>query len=163
MAGSFVNVRWSNEFMSKLDEIKRELAGKLTEALERAEAAEARIRGAEFWTNYSYPGGATPEEIQNELLDYHQYLEETAKVYDHITGGLVSKQNTMAFEVISIYDEKVIGLEDRAEKAEERAEKAETEISSLLAVIDKAVDCYFNDKGNIKDAMYALRGKVEPK
>lgn len=47
--------------------------------------------------------------------------------------------------------------------ANARAEKAETEISSLLAVIDKAVDCYFNDKGNIKDAMYALRGKVEPK
>ena len=46
---------------------------------------------------------------------------------------------------------------------EARAEAAQTEISSLLAVIDKAVDCYFNDKGNIKDAMYALRGKVEPK
>lgn len=42
----------------------------------------------------------------------------------------------------------------------------DAEISSLLAVIDKAVDCYFNDKGDIikiKDAMYALRGKVEPK
>ena len=49
---------------------------------------------------------------------------------------------------------------------EARAEAAQTEISSLLAVIDKAVDCYFNDKGDIikiKDAMYALRGKVEPK
>jgi len=33
-------------------------------------------------------------------------------------------------------------------------------ISSLLAVIDTAVDCYFNSK-DIKDAMYALRGKVE--
>ena len=37
----------------------------------------------------------------------------------------------------------------------------DVDLSSLLAVIDKAVDCYFNNK-DIKDAMYALRGKVEP-
>lgn len=54
-------------------------------------------------------------------------------------------------------------LTDKLTEALERAEAAETEISSLLAVIDKAVDCYFNDKGDIKDAMYALRRKVEPK
>jgi hypothetical protein len=37
----------------------------------------------------------------------------------------------------------------------------DAEISSLLAAIENAVDCYFNDK-DLKDAMYALRGKVEP-
>jgi len=67
MAGSVVNVRLSNEFMSRLDEIKRELADKLTEALERAEAAEARaeryedaLQQIDNWAK-AYPLDVFPE------------------------------------------------------------------------------------------------------
>ena len=86
--------------------------------LKRAEAAEARIHGAEFWANFVYPDGASPEEIQNELMDYHQYLDDTTKVYYHISGGKISKPNTMAFELISIYDDEITSLESRAEAAD---------------------------------------------
>lgn len=55
---------------------------------------------AEFWSNWVYPEGANPEEIQNELSDYHTFLKEASVVYDHVTKGRISKPNAKAFEVI---------------------------------------------------------------
>jgi hypothetical protein len=98
----------------------------------RAEKAESeaketkeKFEGSSFWKDWVFPEGAKPEEIQNELIDYHTYLEETAKVYCHITNGAISKQNTKAEEIISIYDDEVSSLVDRAEKAEDRVRELE--------------------------------------
>jgi len=72
----------------------------------RKENEELRkIEAGDFWCNIVYPDGATPEEIQNELMDYHTILGEVSKVYDHVTGGMISKQNTLAREVIAMADE----------------------------------------------------------
>ena len=46
--------------------------------------------------------------VMHELYDYHQLLENTAKVYDHITGGRISKPNTVAEAVISEADARVM-------------------------------------------------------
>jgi hypothetical protein len=64
-----------------------------------------KFKAADFWTNIVYPEGATAEQVQNELNDYHTILDNVSKVYDHITGGRISKPNTLAYEVISVADD----------------------------------------------------------
>jgi hypothetical protein len=66
---------------------------------------QARYDVAEFWKNWVYPEGATAEEVQAELSDYHMVLDEVAKVYGHVTGGKISKQNTCAEAVIAEADD----------------------------------------------------------
>lgn len=50
-------------------------------------------------------GNLIPVCVKNELYDYSVFLQEVAKVYDHVTGGMISKQNTKAEAVIDEADE----------------------------------------------------------
>jgi hypothetical protein len=61
----------------------------------------------EFWRNIisKQDGSLDIEQVKKELYDYHQYMQETAKVYDYITGGLISKVNTKADVVKQYVDE----------------------------------------------------------
>jgi hypothetical protein len=77
----------------------------LCEANVRLKSEMERLKSAEFWNNWVYPEGATPEQIQNELQDYHELLGRVAKVYGHITHGRISKQNTLAEVVIEVADQ----------------------------------------------------------
>jgi hypothetical protein len=70
-------------------------------ALELLEAQAA----SEFWSGIVYPEGATAEQVQAELTDYHTFMHETAIVYDNITHGRISKVNTLASVVISVADD----------------------------------------------------------
>lgn len=64
-----------------------------------------KLSSADFWSNWVYPEGAKPEEIQNELSDYRTFLEEVSVVYNYVTKGRISKPNTKAFEVIGQFEE----------------------------------------------------------
>lgn len=46
-------------------------------------------------------GSVNLDQVKRELFDYSNFLEEASKVYSELTGGRISKPNTMAFEVIS--------------------------------------------------------------
>jgi hypothetical protein len=65
-----------------------------------AEAANQELRqkfsAAEFWKQWVYPEGATAEQVQAELADYHDLMDRAAKVYEHITQGQVSKTKRAA-------------------------------------------------------------------
>lgn len=96
------------------DALRRDTSGKhnqVTDLLDEIEELQKeilelkKIKSADFWSNWIYPDGANPEQIQDELNDYHTFIGETAKVYDHITGGRISKVNTLAYEVISVADD----------------------------------------------------------
>ena len=50
-------------------------------------------------------GTLNMDAVQRELADYYFMLQEVPKVYDHVTGGAVSKPNTYAFEVNLVADE----------------------------------------------------------
>lgn len=88
---------------------------------EREQKMKARLESAEFWNKFVYPEGATAEQIQNELSDYHTFLNETAKVYGHVTHGRISKQNTIAEAVIAVADD--CEAEDIAEAIEDALEE----------------------------------------
>jgi hypothetical protein len=74
-----------------------------------AEAANQELRdkfsAAEFWKQWVYPEGATAEQVQAELADYHDLMDRAAKVYEHITQGQISKTNTLPEAVIALADD----------------------------------------------------------
>lgn len=73
-----------------------------------------RLMSAEFWNKFVYPDGALAQDIQNELSDYKFLLEQVSLVYCHVTGGLLSKTNYFASEVISAMDRFVEHMIDEA-------------------------------------------------
>lgn len=60
-----------------------------------------------FWAEIvcNPDGTLNMDAVQRELADYYFMLQEVPKVYDHVTGGAVSKPNTYAFEVNLVADE----------------------------------------------------------
>jgi hypothetical protein len=85
---------------------------------------KAKYEAAEFWNDWSYPEGADPQDVQNELTDYHMILDNVSTVYDHVTGGMISKPNTCASSVIAVADDHISDLiaqwiEDEKELNEE--------------------------------------------
>lgn len=46
------------------------------------------------------------DKVMRELHDYHFMIEQVPKVYGHVSGGMISKPNTYAFEVINQHDDK---------------------------------------------------------
>lgn len=59
----------------------------------------------EFWKPILYERGRLNlAQLKKELFDYHQIMQNVAKVYDHITCGRISKPNTTAQAVIDEAD-----------------------------------------------------------
>jgi len=49
----------------------------------------------DFWKGIVEVNGVLdPDKVKRELHDYRTLLRSTAKVYSHVTGGRISKQNT---------------------------------------------------------------------
>jgi hypothetical protein len=63
----------------------------------------------EFWKDIvERPDGTLDlEKVKGELYDYHMLLENSAEVYAHVTGGMVSKQNTLPGVVCDLADDDV--------------------------------------------------------
>jgi hypothetical protein len=84
----------------------------------------------EFWKEIVERNGKLNMiQIKKELFDYHKMMGQVGLVYDHITGGAVSKPNTEAKTVIAIADD-VVG--------EQIANRAET-IRQMIELLDKEV------------------------
>jgi len=59
----------------------------------------------DIWYDIVCPGGVWDyEQLKLELCDYHMLLAEVPVVYDHVSGGSISKPNTLASEVIAEHD-----------------------------------------------------------
>jgi len=111
-----------------------ELRGLLPSLIAMVEAGEA------FWPQV-YPEGMTAEDVRSELADLHFLMEEVPKVYDHITGGHLSKVNYPASTVIAEHDDtchkdcvdKEIADAEKAE-LREKVSLLEEEVARLRAV-----------------------------
>ncbi len=61
----------------------------------------------DFWKDIVEENGVLNlDQVKRELSDYHFLLEEVPKVYDAVSGGLISKPNTYAYEVLNEFNEK---------------------------------------------------------
>jgi hypothetical protein len=62
----------------------------------------------EFWEPIvSIDGDVDLTLVKLELHDYHSMIQNVPKVFDHVTGGMATKPNTMAFEIIALADQDV--------------------------------------------------------
>lgn len=95
-----------------------------------AAAELKRLRAAEFWHKWVYPDGATAEQVQAELADYHQFMGYASKVYCELTGGRISKINTLPEVVISVAQE--VQQKDIEEAIAEAREEWEAEKPTTL-------------------------------
>lgn len=60
----------------------------------------------EFWKDLveDEHGNLDKDKVMRELSDFSVMLDEVPKVYDHVTGGRISKPNTCASAVIAEHD-----------------------------------------------------------
>lgn len=106
---------------------------------------EERLAAGAFWGKLVYPDGATAEQVQAELTDYHMILESVGKVYMHVTDGKISKANTLASEVISVADDVVQetvqdAVADAVEDLEAKLRRVEEERDQLRALLSESQD-----------------------
>jgi len=77
----------------------------------------------DFWRDIIEPGGQLDiQQVKRELHDYRTLLEEVPKVYVHVTGGRISKPNTIAMHVIAEADQHY--AQDEAEAMREAVQAA---------------------------------------
>jgi hypothetical protein len=73
----------------------------------------------DHWKDIIEPNGKLDmDAIKRELSDFSMVMEQVSKVYDHVTGGRISKVNTMASAVIGEADshyEDIYSANDQAE------------------------------------------------
>ncbi|MBN6054548.1 hypothetical protein JYK22_21580, partial [Nonomuraea sp. RK-328] len=63
----------------------------------------------DFWKDLveNEDGSLNRDQVMRELSDYHHLLEQAAEVYSHVTGGRISKTNTIASAVTAVADERI--------------------------------------------------------
>lgn len=69
----------------------------------------------EFWRDIvcNSDGSLNVEQVKKELHDYRFMIRNTSEAFDEVTGGQISKPNTLAFEVASVVEERI---QERAEE-----------------------------------------------
>jgi len=109
-----------NEFNLLTDKLEAQLA----EEREKLKRAEPILRAAKtpdeltrdydhtwdtFWKDLvcDENGELDLDKVKRELHDYGVCIDQVGKVYDHVTGGLLTKPNTAAEHVIGAFDESV--------------------------------------------------------
>ena len=73
-------------------------AEELCERLEEHDAAD-------FWANWVYPEGASPEDVNNELADFKDMIGRFERVLSHATGGRMSRADYTVEAMCSVIDE----------------------------------------------------------
>ena len=62
---------------------------------------------ADFWKDIVETNGVLDlDKVQRELSDFYFLMEEAPKVYMEVSGGMISKTNTYASEVLNLFEEK---------------------------------------------------------
>jgi len=62
-----------------------------------------------FWKSVveNNDGTINMEQLKKELADYSLLMKNMSELFCLITGGRISKQNTMAYVIASIYDDEL--------------------------------------------------------
>ena len=89
----------------------------------RVTEKEVQACWEEFWVLIVAPGGVLDvEQVKKELYDFRGLMDGAAKVYDHVTGGRISKVLTLPSVVIAVADDVVTETVEAA--GEELAEQS---------------------------------------
>lgn len=94
----------------------------------------------EFWKDIleDSNGELDIEQLKKELHDYHSLLDEVPRVYMYVTGGRISKPNTVADEVISEYFNLVeTEINEALEEQKKEFREKLSPVKNALAIVDK--------------------------
>ncbi|AOI92077.1 hypothetical protein WS57_25535 [Burkholderia pseudomultivorans] len=95
---------------------------------EKRHATDPEQQWQQFWREIctNADGSINLEQVKRELSDFSMLLSWVPRVYMHVTGGKVSKENTWPSVVMSLHDEHVNELVEEALRSEleERAASA---------------------------------------
>ncbi len=95
-----------NEKFDSVKAIQNELHSRYKES-------EEKLKASKFWTDL-FPEGMNSEEVKNELNDFHYIMEQIPKIYSAVTGGTLSNEMYSAETVISVYEDHIQELIDKA-------------------------------------------------
>jgi len=102
---------------------------------------------ADFWKDIVETNGVLDlNKVQRELSDFHFLMKEVPKVYMEVSGGMISKINTHAFEVLNLFQEnfydKEITKDDIGSilKEEISAEDKLEEIKDYFDILPSSLD-----------------------
>jgi len=146
--GEAVNALKCAEPILHLDESRRR-------EMEKGEAYEKTFE--EFWKEIIVREDGTwdHDAIMRELYDYSICMEECAKVYMHVTGGLLSKPNTAAEHVIGAFDESLDeGVYEELARWRVGSQKQlldMEQLRGLVAEVSQAVDLSFE---SVRELLY---------
>jgi len=121
----------------------------------------AKLETADYWRDV-YPEGMTAEQVANELADYKMILENVSLVYCHVTGGRISKGNTLASAVIGEADaimDSAIG--EAVHEERQLTMQAESERDQLRADLAAAVAARANMETDLELAHFAAMKESE--
>ena len=63
----------------------------------------------EFWKEIvEVDGKPDLDKVKRELSDYHFLMQQVPQVYMEVSGGMISKQNTYASEVLGEFNERFL-------------------------------------------------------
>lgn len=63
----------------------------------------------DFWKDIvvNPDGTLNIDQVKRELSDYKMVMDIASEVYCHVTGGIISKPNTLAKEIIAVSEDRV--------------------------------------------------------
>lgn len=114
---------------------------------------ETRLESAEFWQGV-YPDGWTKERVEAEMSDFRFMMDSVPQVYMAVTGGLISKPNTMPDAVIGVYEQHIT---ERIEQETKEIRDKVKELEGLLKELVSELDGIDNMDGLITKAKAALK------
>lgn len=124
------------ETQDHIDDLRTKAADRLLPLLSGKQALE-RERDGLKWIADLYDGAPTAADVGNELADYAMILDNVGKVYCHVTGGRISKANTLASAVIAVSDDYFTELVEEAVK--DTAEASLTAAQERVGELEKGV------------------------
>jgi len=93
-------------------------------------------KSADYWSNWVYPEGASPDDVQNELADFHDMIDRFECMLDHATGGRMSKATYTKDAMISVIDDHINELVDEETIALKEENAALSELLSHLVDVE---------------------------
>ena len=120
-------------------------------------ALKRQIKSADYWNNWVYPEGATPENIQNELADFKDMIDRFECVLEHITGGQMSKATYAKEVMISVIDDKINELVDEETAALKRENERYTDVLERIVDWSRAYPIDVFPEPDLKKAHAVLK------
>jgi hypothetical protein len=114
----------------------------------------------EFWQDIIYNDGRIDEEqVMKELCDYRFVMQQASKVYDHVTGGKLSKIMYKAETIIAEADDLFNKTfeENMDEYLKDKTEELQARERALIEAVSKPLEQTYEYEGSFAELYPVLK------